>query len=143
MHQREIKKFANRAFEQGLTLVPLRMYFVDGRAKVEIGLAKGKRQFEKRHESAGGVDAELSERQEGHGLTAWPPRRRALARSALRYDLYAALAGLTSNVLTSTSSTDSPAFSTASPAFSMASTRPKTPLSFWKARASSTTRRRR
>lgn len=48
MHRREIKKFANRAFEQGLTLVPLKMYFKEGRAKVLMGLGRGKKMHDKR-----------------------------------------------------------------------------------------------
>jgi SsrA-binding protein len=48
MHQREIKKFANRAFEQGLTLVPLKMYFKEGRAKVLMGICRGRKLHDKR-----------------------------------------------------------------------------------------------
>lgn len=48
LHRREIEKFANRAFEQGLTLVPLKMYFKQGRAKVLLGLCKGRKTHDKR-----------------------------------------------------------------------------------------------
>jgi SsrA-binding protein len=48
LHHREIDELARRTQEKGLTLVPLRVYFKDGRAKVEIGLAKGKRNYDKR-----------------------------------------------------------------------------------------------
>jgi SsrA-binding protein len=48
MHRREVRKFANRAYEQGLTLVPLRMYFKEGRAKVLIGLCRGRKLHDKR-----------------------------------------------------------------------------------------------
>ena len=48
MHHREVKKFANRALEQGLTLVPLKMYFKEGRAKVLLGLCKGRKLYDKR-----------------------------------------------------------------------------------------------
>jgi SsrA-binding protein len=48
LHQREIKRFADRAHEQGLTLVPLRMYFKRGRAKVLLGLCRGKQKRDKR-----------------------------------------------------------------------------------------------
>ncbi len=48
MHRREIKRFAMRAFEKGLTLVPLKMYFKEGKAKVLMGLCKGKQEFDKR-----------------------------------------------------------------------------------------------
>jgi SsrA-binding protein len=48
MHRREVLKFANRAFEQGLTLIPLRMYFKEGRAKVLLGLCRGRKLHDKR-----------------------------------------------------------------------------------------------
>jgi len=48
MHRREIAKFAEKAEQQGFTLVPLRMYFLRGKAKVEIAVAKGKQHFDKR-----------------------------------------------------------------------------------------------
>ena len=48
VHRREIQKFANRAHEQGLTLIPLKMYFKRGIAKVLMGLCKGKKLHDKR-----------------------------------------------------------------------------------------------
>jgi SsrA-binding protein len=48
-HRRQIDKLAAQVKERGLTLVPTRIYFSDGRAKVEIAVAKGKDQFDKRH----------------------------------------------------------------------------------------------
>jgi SsrA-binding protein len=48
MHRREMKKFAGKAYEQGLTLVPLKMYFKEGRAKVLLGICKGKKLYDKR-----------------------------------------------------------------------------------------------
>jgi len=48
LHRREIDKFAGKASEKGLTLVPLRMYFKDGKAKVELAVAKGKQTLDKR-----------------------------------------------------------------------------------------------
>ncbi|MDR2704169.1 MAG: SsrA-binding protein SmpB [Planctomycetaceae bacterium] len=48
MHRREVERFAKRAYEKGLTLVPLRMYFKEGKAKVLMGLCKGKQEFDKR-----------------------------------------------------------------------------------------------
>jgi SsrA-binding protein len=48
MHRREIQKFAMRAYEQGLTLVPLKVYFKSGRAKVLLGLGRGRKQHDKR-----------------------------------------------------------------------------------------------
>ena len=44
----EIDKIDRRINEKGLTVIPLALYFVDGRAKVEIGLAKGKKSWDKR-----------------------------------------------------------------------------------------------
>lgn len=48
VHKREILKLRQKTLEKGLTLVPLRMYFKEGRVKVEIGLCKGRRQYERR-----------------------------------------------------------------------------------------------
>ena len=48
MHRNEIGKFAGKASERGFTLVPLRMYFKGGRAKVEIAVARGKKLYDKR-----------------------------------------------------------------------------------------------
>ena len=45
----ELDKIERRVNEKGLTIVPLAIYFVDGRAKVEIALAKGKKSWDKRH----------------------------------------------------------------------------------------------
>jgi len=47
-HRRQIDKLAAQVKEKGLTLVPTRIYFDEGRAKVEIAVAKGKDQFDKR-----------------------------------------------------------------------------------------------
>jgi SsrA-binding protein len=47
-HHKEILAMARGTEEKGLTLVPLRVYFKDGRAKIEIGLARGKRAYDKR-----------------------------------------------------------------------------------------------
>ncbi len=49
LNRREIDKIESRVNEKGLTLVPLALYFKDGRAKVEIGLARGKKTWDKRH----------------------------------------------------------------------------------------------
>ncbi len=48
LHKREIARLGGKISERGLTLVPLRLYFKDGRAKVEIGLARGKKLHDKR-----------------------------------------------------------------------------------------------
>ncbi len=48
LHKREIQRIGEKLREQSLTLVPTRVYFVDGRAKVELALGKGKRTLDKR-----------------------------------------------------------------------------------------------
>jgi SsrA-binding protein len=48
MHKAEINRLSGRTVEKGLTLVPTKMYFKDGRVKVEIGLARGKKNYDKR-----------------------------------------------------------------------------------------------
>jgi len=48
MHRLEIQKLAVKLLERGYTLVPLQLYFAKGKAKVELGLSKGKRQYDKR-----------------------------------------------------------------------------------------------
>ena len=48
MHQREIDRWAAAAQQKGYTIVPLRLYLHRGRAKLEIGLAKGKKLYDKR-----------------------------------------------------------------------------------------------
>ena len=48
LHKKELNSLAGKATEKGFTLIPLKIYFKDSFAKVEIGLAKGKRLFEKR-----------------------------------------------------------------------------------------------
>jgi len=48
LHRREIAKFAGKATQKGFTLVPLRMYFKEGRAKVELAVAQGKQVHDKR-----------------------------------------------------------------------------------------------
>ena len=49
MHKQEILKLATKVKEGGFTLIPLQLYFADGRAKVELALAKGKKDYDKRH----------------------------------------------------------------------------------------------
>jgi SsrA-binding protein len=48
MHKAQIIKISHKTKEGGYTLVPLQIYFLDGRAKVEIAVAKGKREYDKR-----------------------------------------------------------------------------------------------
>lgn len=52
LHKDEIKRLTGRVQEKGYTLVPLRLYIKDGRAKVELGLVRGKRQYDKRRDLA-------------------------------------------------------------------------------------------
>jgi SsrA-binding protein len=52
MHRKEIDKLAAETAERGLTLIPLSLYFKDGKAKVELALARGKRTYDKRHDLA-------------------------------------------------------------------------------------------
>ena len=48
LHKRQIARLANRTQERGYTLIPLRIYLRDNRAKIELGIARGKRQYDKR-----------------------------------------------------------------------------------------------
>ncbi len=48
VHKRELKKLASESDAKGTTLIPLAIYFKDGRAKLELGVATGKQQFDKR-----------------------------------------------------------------------------------------------
>ena len=50
LHRREIEKFAGKATQRGFTLVPLRMYFKRGLAKVELAVARGKQMHDKRQD---------------------------------------------------------------------------------------------
>ena len=52
LHKREIRKLKSQTDEKGLTIVPLKIYFVRGVAKVELALVRGKRQYDKREEIA-------------------------------------------------------------------------------------------
>ncbi len=48
LHREEIRKLIGKTVERGMTLVPVRMYFKDGRVKVAVSLAKGKKEYDKR-----------------------------------------------------------------------------------------------
>lgn len=48
LHRQQIDKLYQKTREGGMTIVPLKLYFKDGRAKVEIALAKGKKEYDKR-----------------------------------------------------------------------------------------------
>ena len=48
LHRDELTKISHKIRESGFTIVPLQLYFMDGRAKVEIGVARGKKEYDKR-----------------------------------------------------------------------------------------------
>jgi SsrA-binding protein len=52
LHRKEIDRLARATSESGLTLVPLSLYFSDGKAKIEMALARGRRTYDKRQELA-------------------------------------------------------------------------------------------
>jgi SsrA-binding protein len=52
LHRREIERLVGTTAEKGLSLIPLRVYFTHGLAKVELGLARGKRDYDRRHDIA-------------------------------------------------------------------------------------------
>ena len=66
LHRDEIAKLAGKSKEAGHTLVPLSLYFKDGRAKVELALAKGKKEYDKRHALRERQDRREAERAMSH-----------------------------------------------------------------------------
>ena len=52
MHKREIRRLGDRVAQDGVALVPLSLYFKDSRVKVELGLCKGKKLYDKRDSDA-------------------------------------------------------------------------------------------
>ena len=67
LHKKEILRLQGKIAQKGYTLVPLKLYFKDGRVKVEVGLAKGKREYEKRdsikeREAAREIEKAMKER---------------------------------------------------------------------------------
>ncbi len=67
MHKREINRLYGTVKQQGLTLIPLSVYFVKGRAKVKVGLCKGKKLYDKRDvaakkEAQRNIEREMKER---------------------------------------------------------------------------------
>jgi len=48
LHRKQIQRLTGKVMERGLTLIPLRLYFKGGKAKVELGLARGKKLYDKR-----------------------------------------------------------------------------------------------
>ncbi|MBN3930268.1 SsrA-binding protein SmpB [Streptomyces verrucosisporus] len=73
MHRAEIDKLIGKLQESGLTLVPLQLYFKDGRAKVEVALARGKKEYDKRQALREKQDRREAER----AVSAARRRRRA------------------------------------------------------------------
>lgn len=70
MHKREMIKLIGKLKESGLTLIPLSLYFKDGKAKVEMGLARGKKAHDKRatlmeKQATREINRELSRRSSG------------------------------------------------------------------------------
>lgn len=51
LHKKEILKLKNKLELEGFTLIPLKLYFVNGRAKIELGLCKGKKLYDKREDA--------------------------------------------------------------------------------------------
>jgi SsrA-binding protein len=50
LHQAEIRRLSVKLLERGFTLIPLQVYFFGGKVKIELGLARGKKQYDKREE---------------------------------------------------------------------------------------------
>jgi SsrA-binding protein len=70
LHREQIRKLVNKTQESGLTIVPLALYFQDGYAKVEIALARGKKNYDKRQslaERQAKRDADRAMAQRGRG----------------------------------------------------------------------------
>ena len=70
LHRREIAKLGSQVAERGMTLVPLSLYFSDGRVKLELGLARGKERADRRQALADRdakrqIDRALRERERG------------------------------------------------------------------------------
>ena len=66
LHRHQIDELLGRTQQQSLTLVPLSIYFKDGRAKVELALARGRRLYDKRHAIASRDAARDAEREAAH-----------------------------------------------------------------------------
>ncbi|MFS0884194.1 SsrA-binding protein SmpB [Aeromicrobium sp. 179-A 4D2 NHS] len=68
LNRHEIEKIEHRTQSKGLTIIPLSLYFKDGRAKVEIALARGKKAYDKRHAIAERQASRDAEREVGRRL---------------------------------------------------------------------------
>ena len=71
MHRREINRLTGKLQEKGLTLVPLQLYLKDSRAKVELGLARGKKLHDKRQTMRERDDRRQMERAMGRRQKGW------------------------------------------------------------------------
>ena len=74
LHRREIEKLGSQVAERGMTLVPLSMYFSDGRVKLELGLGRGKERADRRHalaerDAKRQIERALRERERGSRAT--------------------------------------------------------------------------
>jgi SsrA-binding protein len=70
LHRREIEKLGSQVAERGMTLVPLALYFSEGRVKLELGLARGKEHADRRHalaerDAQRQIDRALRDRERG------------------------------------------------------------------------------
>ena len=63
LHKQEIKRLTGKVVERGMTLVPLKIYFKNGRAKVELGLARGKSLVDRRKDIARRDEQRIVERE--------------------------------------------------------------------------------
>lgn len=63
LHKQEIKRLTGKVVERGMTLVPLKIYFKNGRAKVELGLARGKSLVDRRNDIAKRDEQRMVERE--------------------------------------------------------------------------------
>jgi SsrA-binding protein len=86
LHRREIEGLAQRARQRGYTLIPLRIYLKRGRAKVELAVARGRRQYDKREaiaarEAQRRIDRAIKERLGGRGAGVRAPGGRGARRT--------------------------------------------------------------
>ena len=68
LNRTEIERIARKTTEKGYTLVPLSLYFKDGRAKVEVAVARGKKEYDKRHTIAARMANREKEQELGRRL---------------------------------------------------------------------------
>ncbi len=71
MHRRELDKISMRLQQERLSILPIRLYFKDGKAKVEIGLGKAKRKQDKRQDLATKEAGREAQREMGRAMKQW------------------------------------------------------------------------